>query len=230
MNLLLVGAVVVAERQGHVYGMAMERRGLMTVDDKSLPDYWARTGWANTIAKLDIDFDVAFFGNSITRGSDFQACFPDKKIINLGYAGDNMKGMMRRVNMLQAANPHKIFIMAGTNDLVHINIDEYRHRYKVLLKAIMDSLPDSEIYIQSVLPSNHSMGDYAPNEKVQVANKIAEELASEMGCKFINLYDLYVGADNELPGEITRDGVHLYPQSYARWAEAIKPYVYADNE
>lgn len=206
--------------------MAFERRGLVTLDDKSYPDYWARMGWTNTVKKLNIRFDVAFFGNSITCGSDFQAFFPDKKIINLGYPGDNMTGMLRRVPMLVAAQPKKIFIMAGTNDLVHISLAEYQNRYEYLLTAIRDSLPKADIIIQSVLPSNHDLGNYATNTKIQQANELAKILAGKYDCKYVSLYDLYVDENNELRKELTKDGVHLYPQHYDRWADAIKYLIY----
>lgn len=226
VNLLLLGVVVVAERHGHVFAMALERRNIISLDDQMHPDYWARMGWTNSIEKLHTDFDIVFFGNSITRGSDFQHFFPDKKIINLGYSGDNIIGMTRRVPMIQAANPKKIFIMAGTNDLVHINLEEYKSRYTKLLTTIKDSLPYTKIYIESVLPSNHNMGNYAPNKKVQKANKIAKELATDFDCQYINLYDLYANKDNELPSNMTRDGVHLYKQHYDKWAEEIRKYIY----
>ena len=91
VNLLLAGVVVVAEKHSHVFKNALKRRGIIEgiADDKTSPDYWARVGWTNTIEKLHSNFDIAFFGNSITRGSDFQLEFTDKKIINLGYSGDN---------------------------------------------------------------------------------------------------------------------------------------------
>lgn len=133
--------------------------------------------------------------------------------------------MLNRVTMLQACHPKKIFIMAGTNDLCHISLDEYRKRYDALINAIKDSLPYSKIYIESVLPSNHKMKSYAPNEKVQQANRIASELAKTHKCTYVNLYDLYADKENELPREMTKDGVHLYPQSYDRWANEIRKYI-----
>lgn len=228
INVLLAGVVFVAEHKSHIFQSALIRRGILPgkEDDKLSGDYWARVGWTNTVEKLHTDFDVAFFGNSITRGSDFQLAFPEKKIINLGYSGDNILGMIKRVPMLQAAHPKKIFIMAGTNDLVHMDLDTYKQRYTELLVAIKDSLPYSQIYLESVIPSNHSMGDYAPNDKVKKANQIVEKLSKTYKCTYINLFDLYVGKDGELPKEITRDGVHLYPQYYDRWAEKIKSLIY----
>lgn len=54
--------------------------------------------------------------------SDFQSYFPNKKIIELGYPGDNIKGMQMRVAQIVAVHPKKVFIMAGTNSLSYKKI------------------------------------------------------------------------------------------------------------
>lgn len=226
INMILLGIIYVVEKQVHFFGMALERRNIITLDDQIHSDYWARAGWTNTIKKLHIEFDVAFFGNSLTRGSDFQTLFPDKKIINLGYPGDNMTGMLRRIPMLQAARPKKIFIMAGTNDLAYISLEEYKDKYIQLIEAVKDSIPNAEIFIESVLPSNHEMRNHTPNQKVQKANAIAQSIVKKYRCTFINLYDLYTDDKNELNKRFTKDGLHLYPKHYDKWAAAIKPLIY----
>lgn len=225
LNLLLIGGLLISEMKSHTFSLVLERRGIISVKDQVHPNYWAIQGWTNTLNKLNLDVDIAFFGNSITNGSDFQSYFPHKKIINLGYAGDNILGMCRRVPMLKAVNPEKIFIMAGTNDLVHVSLEEYRRRYLLLVSSIKDSIPNATIYIESVLPSNSLMGDYAPNEKVQKANAIAKEISDSYGCFFIDLYSIYADDKNELPAEFTPDGVHLYTQHYDKWASFISPYI-----
>ena len=197
----------------------------MSLKDQDRPDNGEFQGWTNTLKKLNLDIDIAFFGNSITRGSDFQSYFPNKKIINLGYSGDDILGMCRRVSMLEAVNPEKIFIMAGTNDLVHVSLEEYRRRYLLLISTIKESIPNATIYIESVLPTNSVMGDYAPNEKAQQANAIAKEISDSYGCIYIDLYSVYVDDKNELPTDYSGDGVHLYPQHYDKWASCISPYI-----
>lgn len=226
LNLLLAGAVYIGESSGHVFGMALERRNLITLEDKKHPDYWARAGWDNTIKKLHEDFDIVFFGNSITCGSDFQSYFPDKKIINLGYPGDNITGMQRRIPMLKKANPKKIFIMAGTNDIFHVNADELAERYIHLLSEIQDSLPQSKIYIQSIMPMNPDMKPGVPSDaKIRLANLRLEKLAKSNNITFINLYKEYV-KDGKLPIQYTKDGIHLHPEHYDKWADEIRQYVY----
>ena len=225
LNIALGYAIYRAERISHVFGLALERRNIITIEDKARPDYWAVAGWTNTVAKLHTDFDAVFFGNSITRGSDFQQCFPDKKIINLGYPGDNMVGMLMRVRMIQAANPKKVFVMAGTNDIFHVSVEEYAERYNTLLDAITDSLPDAKIYLMSILPMNKELNSSAPkDEKIQAANNAVSKIAEERNMTFIDIYSLYA-EDGQLPQSVTKDGVHIFKEQYARWAEAIEPFI-----
>lgn len=226
-NIALISLVGVIEYRCRPISLMLERRNLMKVPDVKRPDFWARRGWENTIRKLNLDFDVAFFGNSITCGSDFQQEFPDLRIINLGYPGDNLEGMLHRVKAVKGANPRKIFIMAGTNDLSHISIDTYICRYETLIHTLNDSVPYADIYVQSVLPTNRSMiTDYATNEKVRLANEELRNMAEKMHCEYIDLYPLYADSEGELQKSITRDGVHLKPEAYKPWADAIRRFVY----
>ena len=166
-----------------------------------------------------------FFGNSITAGSDFQKEFPNLSIINLGLPGDDLVGMMFRVPMIQEVNPKVIFIMAGANDLFLISEQLFIERYGNLLKTIKDSIPQANIVVESILPMNHEKKKDALSSDVIVsANKSLRILAGEHGCGFINLYDLY-SENNEMPSNLTRDGIHLYPHAYDRWSEAITPYL-----
>lgn len=227
INIVLLIVLAMVENRSHVLAKALERRGYITLDESKDSNYWTRVGWTNTIKKMHTEFDVAFFGNSITSGSDFQQFFPDKKIINLGLPGDNLIGMKKRISMLEASNPKKIFIMAGTNDLVHTDEETYKNNYIKLVEEIHNTVPNALIYIQSVLPTNTDFSNkYAPNEKVILANKMIENIADSLNFKYINLYDSYTDSKGELIKELTRDGVHLHPTAYDKWAKIIKKYVY----
>lgn len=228
MNFLLVGVICIIERNTHVLKKELIERGLLYVedDDKLTADYWARFSWTNTIEKLHIDFDIAFFGNSITRGSDFQAVFPDKRIINLGYSGDNIKGMIKRVPMIKKSKAKKVFVMAGTNDLPYLSLEDYKTNFTKLITTIQDSIPGIKIYVESILPTNHELRNHTPNDVVQKANEIAEEIARQFNCSYIDLYSLYVDENDELPKEYTDDGIHLLPQYYRIWKDKITPMIY----
>ena len=182
LNLFLIAVVCIEETQGHVIGLALERRGFITLDAKSHPDFWARASWNSCIEKMGQEYDVAFFGNSITRGGDFQNYFPEKKIINLGLAGDNLIGMIQRVKVLKASKPKKVFIMAGTNDLHHLSLDKFKERYTMLVSEVKKELPGSVLYCQSVLPMNHQLKPDAPSdEKIREANAIINNVSNSWG-------------------------------------------------
>ena len=203
--------------------------------DENLPDdYWAVNGWNNTIEKLDYQCDVVFFGNSITRGSDFRKYFPETKIVNCGYPGDNLKGMLMRIPSLRHLNPKAVFVMGGINGLANQSIDEFEEQYAVFAQMLVDSIPHAEIYLQSILPVNTEMKkdmDISP-DKIVKANTIIKKLAeSHTRCHYIDLYEVFA-KNGVMPPELTRDGIHLFPEAYDRWAEKIRPCVekYTQNK
>lgn len=198
------------------YKKVLQKLDIIEVLPTDAPDYWARNGWTNTLQKLNYDADIAFFGNSITCMSDFQKTFPDKKVINLGYSGDAMKGMMLRMAMLKAVKPEKVFMMAGINGLKTIGIDLFAVEYKTLVDSVQTALPHSQLYLQSILPVNTDVYDkYGNNDKIQSVNNIIKKIAVEKGCIYIDLFSLYC-KDGMLPKVLTLDGVHLYPNAYQR--------------
>ena len=192
-------------------------------------DYWALMGWQNTMEKLGYDADICFFGNSITYYSQFQNAFSDLKIVNLGYPGDRIDGMLVRYRTISFVNAEKIFIMAGINDLnSQVSIGDLSKKYESLIDSVIVTNPESQIYIESILPVNHNKATVSltSNEQIQKANLRIRRIAEERNLIFIDLYKLYADGNNELPSEYTEDGVHLTPFAYKRWEEKIKEYLY----
>lgn len=73
--------------------------------------HWALFSWNSCLKNLNIHADIAFFGDSLTRGGDFQNYFKDLKTVNLGFSGDTLRGMSDRIDMLKSVMPKKIFFM-----------------------------------------------------------------------------------------------------------------------
>lgn len=199
---------------------------MIEVSPTDAPDYWAIRGWTNTLQKMSYDADICFLGNSITYASNFQTYFTDKKIVELGYPGDTMIGMMRRMDMLRAVCLEKVFLMAGINDLANqsMDMDEFAERYNVLVDSITNACPHAEVYLESILPVNRSHRMYRNCDRIIQANQIITRIAGEKGMIYIDLFSLYC-IDGQLPDELTNDGIHLLPKAYDRWAEAIREYV-----
>ena len=176
--------------------------------------------WNNCISKLDMEVDVVFFGDSETAGGDWQKAFPDVKSINLGYIGEDVKGMLRRVDAIAAVHPKKVFLMAGINGLQQQTIGEFEYWYAALVDAIRIEVPEAELYIESILPVT-SYSDYCDNEKIREANVELQRLAVERNIPYVDLYSAYA-QEGALPEEMSYDGLHLTEEAYDIWYETIR--------
>ena len=186
---------------------------------------WAVDGWNNTLRKLDYDADIVFFGDSITRGSDFRKTFPNTKIINLGYSGDTLEGMIDRVDGVASVEPEQVFVMGGINDLTDKNIEECILMYEELLDEMIGTLPKTKVFVQSVLPiSAEKEKTYCQNSTIVLFNERLKAIANERGMVYVDLYSLYEKG-GEMDSKLTRDGIHLYSEAYKCWADAISPFI-----
>lgn len=183
--------------------------------------------WDNCLQKMDYDADIVFFGDSITRDSDFRKYFDEQKIVNLGLGSDTIMGMIDRIPMVVSVKPEKIFLMGGINGLNDDNVDDCAKSYADLLDRLHSALPDAEIIVQSVLPiafkNETANTNICHNTSIEQFNAKIEEVAAERGIDFIDLYSLYY-LNGEMNPSLTRDGVHLHPEAYDLWANAIRSY------
>ena len=200
--------------------------GLIKLDPTKNGDFTCIQGWTNTLQKLHLDVDVVFFGNSITFDSNFDQYFPDVSICNLGYDSDTTDGMILRVNQIKAVNPEKVFVMAGINGLPIQTEQVFAEKYATMVDSIKQAVPTAKIYLQSILPVNPSMklGKVFNKEKIAICNEIVRKIAEQKRCVYVDLYSLYA-VDGIMPEKLTRDGVHLFPKAYDRWANEIQKYI-----
>lgn len=185
-------------------------------------------GWNNSIKKMAISADVVFYGNSITYESDFQNKFPSLKICNLGCNRDDLDDLIHRSYMINSVKPRSIFILGGINRLIDISNDEFRDKYETLVDTIVKQNPESDIYLQSILPVNTEMELGSRYEgytsKIKDVNVIIQGISKERKLNFVDLYSVYQVNDS-LPKKYTRDGLHLNPEAYNLWAEFISPFL-----
>lgn len=227
LNCLFAGVIIVWEFHYHCAAIFLSS---LTENDyiaeSMRPDHYALEGWKACLRNAHIDADVVFFGNSIIAGSDFQTYFSDKKIVTLGYPGQNLRGMRRRVEHITLCHPKKVFVMGGINDLHRQTPETTAGRLKLLLSEIQEALPNAEIYIQSILPICHNMErTYKECKIIEQTNVLIKETVEKHGAIYVDLYSLYFDG-RQLEPSLSKDGVHLYPEAYERWADAIRKYVY----
>ena len=225
---LLAFSVFVIRKNGYVHKIR-EHLGL-SPQGKGAPMDFAVEGWKNCLMKMDYECDVAFFGDSITRASDFREFFDGVRICNLGFAGDTVEGIKRRVPMLEYVKPKKVFILIGINSLRDNNIDLTYRSYSELLDEVLGAVPGARIYVLSLLPvgaakERKSFGrGLVRNTTIRAFNERLARLAAEKGTAFVDIYPAYE-KDGQMDPAYTTDGLHIYGH-YEPFAKVIEPYIY----
>jgi lysophospholipase L1-like esterase len=170
---------------------------------------------------------IIFLGNSITEGGNWAALTGDKTIINRGIGGDVTYGIIKRLGDVIIRKPSKLFILIGINDISKdfpdaVIVDNYRQ----ILEEVKTKSPQTKIYIQSVLPVNPQYPrfpqHYDKADHVISVNKGLRELAIAQNVSFINVYPLFLDAQNRLDSKYTTDGLHLNADGYRIWVQFLK--------
>lgn len=184
-------------------------------------------GWTKSLESLHDTVDVVFFGNSITHQGPFDNTFSELKICNLGYPSDDLIGMKERIRQITVLHPRMVFVMGGVNGLTDKTIWQFKEEYDSLVQNMVFNLPDTQIFLESILPVNKGIKNYNVPEarKIQQANSIIQSISEKYKCIYIDLYSLY-SEDGVLPPRFTEDGVHLKEEAYTIWIEKIKSYIY----
>lgn len=189
------------------------------------PIDWTLESWNSSLEQLEYDADIVFIGDSLTRGENFQAFFPEKKIVNLGLSGDTLSGISKRAYIIRALTPEKIFIEGGVNSLSSGSVEELSALYDTMTADIIAGNPDAAVYIQSILPvSNANQKGRLTNENILKINEALQEIAARQGAVYIDLHSLYV-LNGEMNPAYTKDGLHLKDEAKNLWLEAISKYV-----
>ena len=208
------------------------------LDDFGLTDRYHTTNrttvssWNSCLKKLNIDADVVFFGDSITTRYDFQAAFPEKKVVNLGLSGDSILDMIQRVYMIETVSPEKIFLLAGINSLKNeTKVEKYYNQYVDLCEKIREVSPSSDLYIISVLPvssdhDNRFLGNMrgVNNSFIVKFNTMIHQYADQNGFTYVDIYPYYE-KDGSLNPDYSEDGLHITDEAYCFWIDAIREYI-----
>jgi lysophospholipase L1-like esterase len=162
--------------------------------------------------------DIVFLGDSITEGGPWEELFPDLRVRNRGIGGDTSEGVLRRLEQISRATPAKVFLLIGTNDLFRGDAeDEIVENITEILDRLKQETPDTEVYLQSVLPR-------APSYRaaIEALNARLSEVALERGSAWVDLYPAFLDPETGgIRAELSNDELHLLGPGYALWKEQI---------
>lgn len=103
--------------------------------------------------------DIAFVGDSLTERCEWGEYFPNQKVVNRGIGSDTTDGVLHRLDTVVNVNPRKIYLMVGINDLSQdVKQEQIVENYNGILTQLKQSLPNTEIIVESVLPTDEKQG------------------------------------------------------------------------
>ncbi len=190
----------------------------------------------NEVEKLVMDENVVFVGDSIFELYDVKKFFPDRKVINSGVSGDRtttiLDNMERRIYRY---NPSDVFLMIGTNDIWGKDLfyDKSVENIREIVKGIKKNRPYTNINVISVFPVNNTGKEHSDlgmvhtrtNDELRKMNAEIKKVCKEENVKYIDIFSVLIGEDDQLPLEYTTDGLHISEEGYKVISKELEKYL-----
>lgn len=171
---------------------------------------------------------IVFLGDSQTEQAEWHELFPDGPVVlNRGISGDYTEGVLERLPEVLRHKPLKIFLLIGVNDLAFGNsIPEIEVAYRSIVQKIRTDSPDTELYLQSLLPVNNEVRHVGvKNATILELNARIAQIARDFALPFLDIATPLKDADGNLAAKFTEDGLHVNGLGYAVWKKEIAQYV-----
>ena len=210
-----------------------------TITLKSLK-YYAGTG-----AVIDTDGEskwtnkemngIGFIGDSIVQNAllkygDWNTILDRTDCANWGIGGQTTVHVANRIDDMLDGNYEKIVILCGINDIGNgVTQDTTISNYKEIFAKIHEKLPDTTVYVISVLPTREPF--YVDGQdKIVAMNTALKTLISDYSyVTYVDCYSAFVGSDGYCIEDYVFDGLHPNETGYGVIASVLNP-VLADTK
>ena len=171
---------------------------------------------------------VIMLGNSITEGGDWKKLLKDSTVINRGISGDVTFGVINRLDEIVKRQPSKVFLLIGINDLSRKTPDEVilENLFSIVSK-IRSGSRNTEVFVQSILPTNETFKNFMPNFKGKASSILAintqlQRYADKMKFTYVDLYSKFLDANGLMDAKYATDGLHLNELGYQHWVSILR--------
>ena len=173
--------------------------------------------------------DILMFGDEVQHGGELAEVLGNQHVksrgTGWGYSGPDIATLQKYVDGMLGgrttnAQPAKIFIYAGTADLnAGTDVKTAAASYAALVEAIKKKAPQSQIYIEALLPNSNAS---TTTSKYIPFNTSLQDIAARSGATYIDTYTPLADAGKG-KSELFQ-GNYLNGLGYAALAEVLAPY------
>jgi len=160
--------------------------------------------------------DLLLLGDSLTQFHDWSRLGVHH---NAGIAGDTTDGVLRRLYYTLERQPQTLVLQIGINDLLQGHFPETIQENYVKLFEQLQVI--ETVIIVSLLPVEMNPYTEQLDEHIIKLNHFLKKTRLTYGFVYLDLYRLMVDHNGGIRAELTSDGLHLTPEAYTIWEEAL---------
>ena len=195
---------------------------------------WWRERNSKKVAQAKVGgVDLVFIGDSITQGWEqngknvWDQYYAARNPINLGFGGDRTEHVIFRLqdgNNLAKNEPKVAVVMIGTNNTGHSMQDsaEVAGGVERILELLKEKTPATKVLLLGVFPRGREALDEKRLNNIAINQRI-RRFHDGNRVHYVDIGSVFLEDDETLPAHIMPDALHLSPEGYKRWAEAIEP-------
>lgn len=188
--------------------------------------------YSTMIDKLKSEYtNYLFLGDSITDYYNLDTYYGGLPVVNSGIEGNTTEDILSDMkNRVYNYNPSKVFLLIGTNDLIHnMEVEEIVSNIEKIISEISNNEPQAEIYVESIYPVNDNLNEdivnVRNNEDIMEINEKIKAYCEANDCTYINIYDILLDEDGNFNEEYTDDGLHPNSRGYEVITAELKKYL-----
>ena len=189
------------------------------------------------VKKIEVDENIVFYGDSIIEQYDVDKFYPDRNVINSGVSGNDTEDLVEGLeDRVYKYNPSKVFILIGTNDIIHdVETEEMVSNLRRIIDGIQKNRKYADIYVMSIFPINKDdeeskinldmVNSKRKNSLIKDINREYKRLCGEEKITYINVYDKLLDDDGNLDIDYTKEGLHLIDDGYEVVTKCVEKYL-----
>ena len=142
---------------------------------------------------------------------------------NFGIGGDRTQHALWRIDNgnFDGIYPRLIVIMIGTNNSHDNTAAEIADGITAIVKRLRTRLPETKILMLAIFPRGQEPTD-ARRANNMAANRIFRNIADGKMIHYLDIGEVFMNPDGTISPEIMPDFLHLTPDGYKLWADAIE--------
>lgn len=215
----------------------------LAIDPKPREGGWVKRHESfNEISKKG-EAQLVFLGDSITQGWEgngkevWAKTWAPYKAANFGIGGDRTEHVIWRLQNgnFDGIKPKLVVLMIGTNNTGHqgrpaaehggvayaSSAEQTAEGVKMILDILGKKLPETKVLLLGIFPRGATQEDAMRRQNV-ATNNLISGFADSQRVFYMDIGNTFLKPDGTLPKEIMPDLLHLSPQGYQMWTDAIE--------